>query len=682
MLRYRAEIDGLRTIAVVAVVLFHAQFSHHGRELFGGGFVGVDIFFVISGYLITGLLLRDMQDGRFSILKFYERRVRRILPALFVVIAVSAPFAVFLMLPKAFFEYLQSLVATLLFSSNVLFWLQDSYTAEPSALKPFLHTWSLGVEEQFYLFFPPLLFLCFFYARRALPAVLGGALVLSFALTLWCSRDYPDASFYFLPMRMWELLTGSLLALRERMPLRSPVKWQKNYLPIMGLCFILAAVFLYSGTMPILGIIPAVVGTALIIAFAGETDFATKVLRLKPMVGVGLVSYSFYLWHQPVFAFFRIPAVKPVDNGDRLGLIALSLILGILSWWFVERPFRNSGKISPKRLWVFAGAANAIVLMGCAAAIISMGLPRDLPPIARHALDGLKQKPALQQSGSACLGRAVKEACNVGDPSASMHWVLAGDSHLDNLSAALASATEQQHSRLTVLTTNACPYIEGVSALVDGVSKYCVPSVNQDRAAYLTQNGGSYVVLGGRMPLYLERRMFDNGEGGIEKTNDIFLQVADPSSADTRMAISRAFAKTVHHLLQQGHRVVLLYPIPEVGWHVPHKFVQDLPRSFNKIDEWVQSQGVTTSFPVYQQRSKSTFALYDSLPDDPNLLRIYPDKLFCNTRLIGRCVTHDQQALFYVDDDQLSLAGAKLVVDEIMAQSVKVWPQMTKGKIN
>ena len=216
-LTYRPEIDGLRAIAVSAVILYHAQITIFGYQPFKGGFIGVDIFFVISGYLITSIILKELiTTGSFSFKHFYERRIRRILPALLFVMLVSLPFAWMSLLPSSFVDFSKSILYSLGFSSNLYFWSSgQEYGAQSGLLKPFLHTWSLSVEEQFYILFPIILLITFKYFKRYLIHILISGFVISLGLAEWTSRNYPSASFYFLHTRMWELLMGSILAYFE-----------------------------------------------------------------------------------------------------------------------------------------------------------------------------------------------------------------------------------------------------------------------------------------------------------------------------------------------------------------------------------------------------------------------------------------------------------------------------------
>ena len=378
MLAYRREIDGLRALAVIPVILFHAGF-----EIFSGGFIGVDVFFVISGYLITSILLFEKESGTFSLVTFYERRARRILPALFVVMAVSAFFAWMWLLPRDMKDFSGSIAAVSVFASNIFFWSESGYFDTKAELKPLLHTWSLGVEEQYYLLFP--FFLMFTWKlgkhfngriprllRRYGPhrapesAVRGDnyALVGALLLTLLSSlaiaeisvRKYSVATFYLLPTRAWELALGALTAFY----LFEGRGWNLSQLTRQlgasaGLLLIVFAAIYYDRYTPFpsfCALVPTV-GASLIILCATPATLVGKLLGLNVFVGIGLVSYSAYLWHQPLFAFVRYRTSLEPSLSTVFTLLLLTAVLAFLSWRFIESPFRKKRVFDSKGIICF-----------------------------------------------------------------------------------------------------------------------------------------------------------------------------------------------------------------------------------------------------------------------------------------------------------------------------------------
>jgi peptidoglycan/LPS O-acetylase OafA/YrhL len=354
-MQYRKDIDGLRAIAVGSVILFHAGLS----QQLPGGFFGVDIFFVISGFLIGRILFTDIAEGRYSLLRFYERRARRILPALFFVLLLSYVFARLLLTPLAFADFRNSLFATLGFASNIYFWLHSSYFEPASELKPLLHTWSLGVEEQYYILFPLLA-----YALRNSRWRWAAIALCAAASFIWAVATvsiYPNAAFYLLPARAWELLIGALGALwvaQHTLSAKSRVA-----LSVLGLVLILVALLGLDAYFPHPGaytLIPTL-GTALVLVAQSQGGIATRLLQLPPMVWLGQISYSAYLWHQPLFAFWIYRFGKSSFEHYAFALIAATLVLAYLSWRFIENPARSAARTSHKR-FAWYGAAAVVVL--------------------------------------------------------------------------------------------------------------------------------------------------------------------------------------------------------------------------------------------------------------------------------------------------------------------------------
>lgn len=347
-MKYRSEIDGLRAIAVAPVILLHAGF-----DLLPGGFLGVDIFFVISGYLITSILLAEMSGGTFSTWAFYERRARRILPALFLVMLVSTAFAYLWMLPDALENFGQSLVATTLFSNNVLLAMTSGYWDLESEFKPILHTWSLAVEEQYYILFPLLLLAIHKYLKRSLLLVLLSFLIVSLAYSQWASIHSPSSSFYMLHTRAWELMIGAVCAVffKRTWSAKLGLMWS-NFLSATGLAMIGMAMLLYGHETPtpsLYSLVPTV-GAALIILFGCQGTWVHAVLGQRVFVFLGLISYSAYLWHQPLLAFARIYSVNAPTHAVNATLVATTFLLAWLTWKYVEQPCRNRERVSAKSL--------------------------------------------------------------------------------------------------------------------------------------------------------------------------------------------------------------------------------------------------------------------------------------------------------------------------------------------
>jgi peptidoglycan/LPS O-acetylase OafA/YrhL len=360
-MKYRKEIDGLRAIAVLPVILFHAGFT-----TFSGGFVGVDIFFVISGYLITTIIVDEMDKDSFSLLNFYERRARRILPALFFVMLCTLPFAWFWMLPQDLKSFSKSLVAVPIFASNVFFFLKNGYFDTASELKPLLHTWSLAVEEQYYVLFPVFLMLAWKLGKKWIISLLLIVAIISVLAAQWGSSTQPSFTFFLLPTRAFEMLIGALISLyiNHKKSMISVSQSVSQSVSLAGFVLVLYAIFAFDKNTPspsLYTLIPTV-GAGLILIFSNSQNLVGNLLGSKLFAGIGLISYSAYLWHQPLLAFARLRSISE-PSIFIFGLLAiLSLALGYLSWKFIETPFRSKNSICRKKIF-FYGALGSLLFV-------------------------------------------------------------------------------------------------------------------------------------------------------------------------------------------------------------------------------------------------------------------------------------------------------------------------------
>ena len=368
-MKYRAEIDGLRALAVAPVIFFHGGF-----DLFSGGFVGVDVFFVISGYLITTVLIDDIENKRFSFTDFYERRARRILPALYFVVLVSLAASTFILLPQELLATAKSALSIPFFSSNFFFWSERGYFGPATELKPLIHTWSLAVEEQFYLVFPVILLLISKFKRVIFLSVLLLTLFVSLTASYYVTKLHFDTAFYFPLTRAWELLIGTFCALISRNSTRNLSTNQSEFFCFFGLTMIAGSYVIFdSGTLfPYIWALVPTVGTALFILTAGSTKYLKHLFGWKPIVGLGVISYSLYLWHQPIFAFARF---NNVFEGNEMYFISASLVLAYLSYRFIESPFRDRMKISSKTTWLAILVTTVVIIIASLSIIFSKGLP-------------------------------------------------------------------------------------------------------------------------------------------------------------------------------------------------------------------------------------------------------------------------------------------------------------------
>jgi peptidoglycan/LPS O-acetylase OafA/YrhL len=556
-MKYRTDIDGLRTIAVGLVLLFHAGLG------VSGGFIGVDVFFVISGFLITRTISDAHERGRFSVLVFYDHRARRILPALVPQLLATTIAAAFLMLPLDLSAYGRSLAATALFSSNIWFWRSAGYFDTTSATNPLLHTWSLGVEEQFYIFFPLLMTLLFKAAMRWRVATIGGIALVSFVLSYVMLERAPEFTFYQLPTRAWELMVGSLISFRG---LPQPRPAIAQLCSLGGLAAIMASALTLTDTSPFPGpvALPAVVGAALII-YAGAGGAPTAVGRLlstPPFRFIGLISYSLYLWHWPLLVFYSY-----VTNRDPEGIIAAGLLLAAIaiaaaSYRFVEQPWRRRSPHVPVIVAPITGLAAmmgvfAIGLIGH----LGHGFPQRLPPEVNRIAAVAESRPAfdceVRQPGEVDKNRL----CRIGDKSVAPHWVLWGDSHGWALKDAFSIWLERRHASAWVINSPGCAAVSGYHRV--GYATDC-NAVGEAALNFVLSNGISDVIDVSAWTNWFSLH-----------TDFVDDQSHERSKTESTAVLTRAFSTTMARLHEAGVKVWMVDPLPQAKALVPNTLAKN-----------------------------------------------------------------------------------------------------------
>jgi peptidoglycan/LPS O-acetylase OafA/YrhL len=656
-MNYRPEIDGLRAIAVIAVILCHAGFKQ-----FGGGYVGVDIFFVISGYLITSILLAELEKNTFSLLDFYERRLRRILPALFGMLFFCLPFVWFFLTPDAIKSFSESLVAVTVFASNILFWNTSGYFDTSSEFKPLIHTWSLAVEEQYYLIFPLFLLLTKKIGRQWVVGLLGVAFLVSLTTSQWLSANHPSFNFYMLPTRGWELLIGAFIAFyHKRHNIKNRNSNIESLASFLGCLLIAYSIFVYNDQTPFPSIytLAPTIGTALIVIFTTDKTVVGKLLSSRPFVAIGLISYSAYLWHQPIFAFHRL--INPKDpNLLLMGILAgLSLVIGYLSWKYIESPFRKKGKFSRKNIYFFSILGSVFfILIGVTGIIISEKVSQPSVNLQKiydssHDFSTLKDLKVLGNEKN-------------------MSGVLIGDSHAESLGLALNEILEGANLGVKPLLAIGCPPVRGLYRFdIPSIGEGCNATYISTYNEILSNQSIKFVIIAARFTLYLESDRFDNKEGGIEKGVTEKVIFDDINSKNTlrdlssrKKFLSNKFIQDIQLLLKSGKKVILVYPIPEVGWNTP-------VFGMNMANESQNSITLSTSYSRYQERNAFAIHTLDQIGTHENLIRIYPDRILCNTFVKHRCVAINNSISFYRDTNHLSNTGARLVLGRAMKDALK-----------
>jgi peptidoglycan/LPS O-acetylase OafA/YrhL len=662
---YRPEIDGLRAVAVLSVIFFHSNKSIGNFILFSGGFLGVDIFFVISGYLITSIILNEINiTQNFSFKNFYQRRARRILPALLFVIFFSIFFAYLFLLPSDFNEYIKSIFYSLFFTSNYFFYFSgELYDATPSLLKPFLHTWSLSVEEQFYLLYPVILYFSFKYFKNFLNKILFLLIFISiFSMIGYFYANQSLAFFNFLT-RFWELLIGALIANNQsKISSLNLSILKKNIISFFGLILIIYPVLFFNKNISYGYIYTflSVVGVSLIISFHDKEILINKILTNKILVFFGLISYSLYLWHYPIFAFGRI--TEFFGDGVSKKLFFLIFIFSLFTYYLIEKPFRNYNFISVKKFLFLISFSYFVLLI-----FISLSLSGKITPIRNESLKLLNTGENTSNLSVCKNSNLNKEGHCVFNERYKKTIFLIGDSHMQTLEHSLLDFSNKNKFKFIIINRAACFYILDVNLFSKGKKTSCDIDYNNKVRSVVMSNNNSIVILGGRMTLYLNEDGFDNKEGYYEGKSELSFHDKDKkiiNFQERKTFIKDKYKKTLIDLIDNNHKVVLIYPIPEVGFHVSRKLIFNLGVFSNNLAELNKKKPLTTSYNVFLTRHKDTFDILDAV-QDKNILRIYPHTILCDKILKNRCVTHDDKHVFYIDDDHLSLKGSELVIKEI-----------------
>ena len=660
-MKYRREIDGLRAVAVIPVILFHAGF-----KTFAGGFVGVDVFFVISGYLITSIILKEKYLGTFSLLSFYERRARRILPALFTVILTCLPFAWLWMMPQELKAFGRSLTAVSLFVSNVFFWRETSYFGIEAELKPLIHTWSLAVEEQYYLIFPIFILMTWRFGVRCISLILIITFVLSLVAAQWASSSQPSANFFLLPTRGWELLIGVFIALLFSKYGDDPsntlkIKWQQPVRQsgsIGGLILILYSIFVFNETTPfpsLYALVPTI-GTALIIVFATPQTWIGRFLGNNLFVGVGLISYSAYLWHQPLFAFARIHSLAPPQYYTFLLLIIASIGLAYLSWRFIEMPFRNKQKISRNTVFILATFTSlGIIGLGV------IGYSKDGFPSRFSISPKIIESFSMSEREHDCFDKIkVHERddwlCDLGNQAENISFFVFGDSHALALLPSFDEAAKQANQRGVITGASGCPPLLGVFALRSDQSDRDCYVLNRRVFEFIKQSKVTKLFLLARWTLYTDGGYGQNNFSYIGNTKS-----TQGSINNSRDAFNAGIEQTFKDYLEIGVHVYLVEQIPQQV-SSPKKLYYNLSMVTGEEGGGV-IQEASVNFMQHQKLQEYVTLNFTKFRKRTGITRLSLDDVFLHD---GKFLMGSTNQSFYFDEDHLSKAGALLTVDKLL----------------
>jgi peptidoglycan/LPS O-acetylase OafA/YrhL len=639
---YRPDIDGLRAIAVLPVVLFHS-----GLPGFGGGYVGVDVFFVISGFLITSLIYEETRAGKFSIIRFYERRMRRILPALFTVIATTLIAGAFILFPRDLVQLAYSAISTVFFVANFHFWIQAGYFGGPAQLKPLLHTWSLAVEEQYYVLFPLVLYFMRARSRSFVLFALASIGLVSFGLYLWCVTHFPSTAFYLAPYRTWELMLGATLAVGEISPPKSV--WLSELLAAIGLALIAGAVVALTVENRFPGdlLVPCAGASLTLYACRPGEGVVGRVLASPPLVGMGLISYSLYLWHWPVLAFARYASGSPLQAPTIALLLALDLALALASWRYVERPFRQKDRLlSGRPLFAIAGAGAAGLFAVAGSLVLLHGLPERFAPPVQLAL---AEADDIEPLRNVCFNRTPDriergDICSIG-ASGDMKpsFLLWGDSHADALLPAINDVAIRANRKGLYIGHGHCPPLLDVQ-LSDEPPAECA-RINASALRLALSPGISLVVLAARWDYYERGIGYGDDSDEAHQLSD----VRESGLALTqRQIFARLLERTVRALVAHKKKVVLVAQVPEAGASVPEALAHAMTRNGAK--------DITLPYLSYQARDAEVGAAFAALrSSEPAVILVNPAQRLCAR---AQCELSEAGRPLYVDHQHLSIFGA------------------------
>ncbi|MFV8782337.1 acyltransferase family protein [Microbulbifer sp. SA54] len=661
---YRPDIDGLRALAVLPVI-----FGHAGLPGFSGGFIGVDIFFVISGFLITSILVREIASGDFSVARFYERRARRILPALFAMILACLIGGWFLMPPEAFGALGRSVIAAILFLSNVWFARStEDYFGTAAEWEPLLHTWSLSVEEQFYLGFPLLLCLLARGPRALMVVGVGLLTAASFAFSIWQTRTEPTAAYFLTPARVWELSAGALLAMGVLPNLRRRVL--AELIGLAGVLMIIASITFYGPQTAFPGsaaMLPVAGAIALIWAGSIQENRVSQLMGSPMLVAIGLISYSLYLWHWPVLVGLRLlQGSTHLSTGLALFAVALSVVLAWGSWKFIEQPFRAGRKPRITRPVITRlSAVSAMLFLGTGFAIKAYdGFPSRLPEpqlaTYQQAFSGIdRQERCMKKTpatGLCTIGSAPKES------QGNVALFLWGDSHAAAWLPGFDHLLEKQKFTGMAALKSGCPPLMGLRRLDKSASHRCDLFNKQVLELLASREDMPVVVLAARWALAAEENRPEGGKGmqfaSAESYTTAVPDWAVQATQSSRGAlVAHRLDQTVAAIRATGRKVILMKGVPEIGHSVPAALAK------TAFTNTAFPEGPAASY--VEARQEQSDNIIDIVAERHGAYTVNPRELLCE----DNCRIAQGRELLYRDDDHLTAFAARRLLPQLIEKT-------------
>ena len=654
---YRKEIDGFRALAILPVVFYHA-----GIKLFSGGFVGVDVFFVISGYLITNIILSDIENKKFSLKNFYERRARRILPALLLVSVICIPFSFLFFKDIYLLEFARSLVSLIFFSSNFLFWSESGYFNTNTEFKPLTHTWSLSVEEQFYILFPIILLFLFNFFKFFTKIFFIILFTLSLLFCVWGSFNYPNATFYLLPFRGWEIILGVLTAIYLY---ENKIKFKKVYnefFSIIGFCLIfISIIFLDSKTVfpGYVALLPTI-GTVLLITFCRKGTTLYKVFTIKYLINLGLISYSLYLWHQPILAFVKFYLLNEFSLYHKLFVILISIIISYLSWKYFESPFRNKQKISNKNLLLFLCLPIIIFFSTWGYVVKFSNLDNIYTSKPKQFIGGKKveyfeSKFDIQINSKNVFYDAIKPK----NSKANIKVLVIGDSHAQGYNLMGEYYADKYQIEWHSYIYTGCPPIFGYYKIynIEQIKSSKIQNECKDQVKiwenFIKENGKyfDYVILSSRWNFMFNHEIYEKKQyrkDALIKNNEIFIN-NNKIQTLSRSNFTNGLKNTINIINNNGPKVVI--------FSQPPLLIRNPMRCMG-VSKISYDYCANAKFKSINERGlfvKNTILSENKLNNIGNLYLILENYLCDEDK--EKCISKKNNKLLYKDDDHLSYEG-------------------------
>ena len=660
---YIKHLDGLRAVAIFGVIIYHAKIYFTSEPFLKGGFLGVDLFFVISGYLMTSIIYEQSKNNNFSFKKFILKRIRRIFPAILFICIVSLPFIYFHIMPKDLIEQIKSILSSIFFFSNFFYsYISQEYAAESSLLKPFIHTWSLSVEMQFYVILPLIIVLVIKKDLSLFKTFLI-LIIIFFICSLFSNIYFQDLNFYNSISRLWEFLFGGLVYLIQK----------KNFKINQNNSFINSLIILSFFTIIFYFIIfdtdlffktwlliPFVFCSGILIFFK-ENNLMNKLFNLNLISYIGKISYSLYLTHFPIFAFSRITDFTKGNFEKKIYLGILIILVSIILYKFIETPFRNQKKINSKQFSIACIFGLFSILAFYITSNITDGMSYRASKIIQNSHKEKTWLMLKDENGVICynkITRGQKNFCTFFKNS-EKNIFLIGDSLAGSFSYDLKNRLSKENFTFTPITSGGCIYLPDfniVNSKNDKIIDHCNLNYQNKIRDLLLNSPKSIIIFSGEYPIYIDRKFYNNSEGNFRR-NKYHLYF---KSKNENISLEDQFIKSINELLDYGHKIIPQYPVPQLGWDPKREIFYQ-----NVFSKKITLFTASVSFDSFKNYIKNTENLFDKI-DHKNLHRVYPENIFCNSLLQSRCVAHNLEELYYFDDHHLSLEGSRIVNDQII----------------